>query len=62
MDKRPALGRGLSALIPDVPEPRQAPQELDIDLLVPNAQQPRGQMDQTRLDELSESIRAAGII
>ena len=62
MDKRPALGRGLSALIPDVPEQRQAPQELDIDLLVPNAQQPRGQMDQTRLDELSQSIRAAGII
>ena len=36
MDKRPALGKGLSALIPDAPEPRVSPIEVDIDRLAPN--------------------------
>ena len=41
------LGKGLSALIPDAPEPRRAaaPLEVDIDLLAPNEQQPRMQID-----------------
>ena len=35
--KRPALGKGLSALIPDAPEPpRASPLEVDIDRLSPN--------------------------
>jgi ParB family chromosome partitioning protein len=63
MDRRPALGKGLSALIPDVPEPpRQGAFEVDIDLLSPNEQQPRVQMDDARLDELTQSIKANGII
>ena len=63
IEKRPALGKGLSALIPDVPEtPRHAPFEVDIDLLAPNEQQPRAQMDDGRLEELTRSIRANGII
>jgi ParB family chromosome partitioning protein len=63
IDKRPALGKGLSALIPDVPEtPRNAPFEVDIDLLMPNEHQPRAQMDDGRLEELTQSIRANGII
>lgn len=69
-DKRPALGRGLSALIPTpqppapvVREPGQArPTELDIDLLTPNPRQPRVQMDETRLEELAQSIRSHGVI
>ena len=61
-DRRPALGKGLSALIPDVPEARQGPLEVDIDLLSPNEQQPRLQMDDGRLEELAQSIRANGII
>ena len=37
MEKRSALGKGLSALIPDVPEPpRAGPVEVDIDLLSPS--------------------------
>jgi len=70
--KRPALGRGLSALIPNTPPPpsreqtapvdRPRAQELDIDLLVPNPRQPRLQMDQTKLEELAQSIRANGVI
>jgi hypothetical protein len=45
MDKRPALGKGLSALIPDAPEPRVAPVDVDIDRLTPNRFQPRARID-----------------
>jgi ParB family chromosome partitioning protein len=63
MEKRPALGKGLSALIPDAPEPaRSSPVELDIDRLVPNTYQPRGQFDDGRLEELASSIRSNGVI
>ena len=63
MDRRPALGKGLSALIPDAPEaPRQGALEVDIDLLAPNTQQPRVQMDDAKLAELTESIKANGVI
>jgi ParB family chromosome partitioning protein len=63
MEKRSALGKGLSALIPDVPEPSRAGAfEVDIDLLAPNEQQPRVQMDDAKLDELAQSIRHNGII
>jgi ParB family chromosome partitioning protein len=63
LERRPALGKGLSALIPDVPEPiRSGPVEVDIDLLAPNPQQPRLNMDDARLDELTASIKANGII
>src|SRR5262249_49999225 len=62
MDKRPALGKGLSALIPDVPEPRVSPVEVDIDRLSPNDLQPRGVMDPAALEDLSRSIAANGII
>ena len=62
MEKRPALGKGLSALIPDAPEPRLATTDVDIDRLSPNAFQPRGRMDDASLDELARSIQANGII
>jgi ParB family chromosome partitioning protein len=63
IERRPALGKGLSALIPDVPEsPRSGPVEVDIDLLAPNQQQPRLSMDDAKLEELSASIKANGII
>ena len=63
-ERRPALGKGLSALIPDAPEPaaRAGAIELDIDLLAPNEDQPRVQMDDAKLEELTQSIRANGII
>ena len=63
-DKRPALGRGLSALIPERPRPRRpsASLDVDIDLLRPNKFQPRTAMDDGRLDELAASIRSNGII
>jgi ParB family chromosome partitioning protein len=63
MEKRPALGKGLSALIPDAPEPvRAATVEADIDRLEPNGFQPRNYVDDARLQELAQSIRANGII
>ena len=63
IERRPALGKGLSALIPDAPEPpRQGAIEVDIDLLAPSDQQPRLTLDEASLGELAESIRANGII
>jgi ParB family transcriptional regulator, chromosome partitioning protein len=62
MDKRPALGKGLSALIPDAAEPRLGPLEIDIDRLAPNTFQPRRQMDDARLDDLARSIKSNGVI
>jgi len=73
-EKRPALGRGLSALIPEappdapiVPPPvsaplRGVPLEVDLDRIVPNPRQPRLQMEQGPLEELAQSIRVNGII
>ena len=64
--RRPALGRGLSALIPGVSAPptaaREAPNEVDLDLLEPNADQPRTEIDEVRLDELARSIETSGVI
>jgi ParB family chromosome partitioning protein len=63
LERRPALGKGLSALIPDAPEPiRSGSMEIDIDLLSPNEQQPRVTMDDARLEELARSVKSNGII
>ena len=68
MEKRPALGKGLSALIPDTPlgppQPASIPGvlELEIDRLAPNDYQPRLNIDDARLGELAASIRANGVI
>ncbi len=67
IERRPALGKGLSALIPDAPEMpivqrMGGPLLVDIDLLAPNEQQPRLQMDDARLDELAQSVKQNGIL
>ena len=71
-EKRKALGRGLSALIPDVPTVPEgvalakgsgpAEQEVDLDLLQPNRDQPRTVVDDAKLEELAQSIRSHGVI
>jgi ParB family chromosome partitioning protein len=70
-EKRPALGRGLSALIPEAPPPAPAPGpapsseralDLDIDLLRPNKFQPRTHMDDERIEDLARSIKSNGLI
>ena len=63
MEKRPALGKGLSALIPDAPEAAGSVSiDVDIDRLTPNEFQPRANVDETRLRELADSIRSNGVI
>lgn len=64
--KRKALGRGLSALIPEPeapPAPGPAPAgEVPLSALDPNPLQPRGAMDAGRLAELAASVRESGIV
>jgi ParB family chromosome partitioning protein len=71
MNAKPAsrgLGRGLSALMGDAPaEQEQGPRgsgarQVAIDLLGPNPFQPRRTFDETELRELTESVRANGIL
>lgn len=62
--KRKALGKGLSALLPD-PEPEAAAgsaTEVAVDQLEPNPLQPRSAMDPARLEELAASIGESGIV
>ena len=61
-DKRPALGRGLSALIPDNQTSQDSTTEIDLDLLRPNRFQPRALFDDERLEELAQSIKSNGVI
>ena len=63
--KRKALGKGLSALIPEPEVPSavaSAAAEVPIGALDPNPFQPRSAMDPTRLAELAASIRESGIV
>ena len=68
MTKKPALGRGLSALIPSArpvaPEPRPglSVQTIDLDHLEANRQQPRHRFDDDGLEELALSIKETGIL
>lgn len=60
---RKALGRGLSALLSDTAARQEETQlELDIDLITPNPNQPRTRFDETRLEELAQSIRVNGVV
>src|SRR5258705_7376596 len=63
MIKRP-LGRGLSALISTDQQSADHDEirELEIDLIQPGKQQPRTFFDETKLEELAQSIRTSGII
>lgn len=63
--RRNALGRGLDSLISmdDVPAlGSSAINEIDINLIAPNPDQPRTTFDEEALDELAASIKELGII
>ena len=63
--KRNALGRGLGSLISmdDIPaQGSSAINEIPLDRITPNPDQPRRTFDEEALDELAESIRELGII
>src|SRR5579884_3401778 len=71
-DKRKALGRGLDSLLPARPTPTPiampatqgsgAPQEISIELIEANPYQTRRRMEETALNELTESIRVSGVV
>ena len=59
---RKALGRGLKALIPQVEEGDGRVQELPINTICPNPNQPRRNFDEDALQELADSIREHGVL
>ena len=63
MARKGALGKGLSALIPDdALDMKQAAFEVDIDSVFPNKSQPRQYFDEEKIEILGESIKEHGII
>lgn len=60
MAKKDVLGRGLSALIPDIGP--AAVTDVRLSSIIPNPYQPRDTFDEEALSELAASIRALGII
>ena len=71
-EKKRGLGRGLSALMADVNRdetdrnegsaPRRAEQQMPIERVSPNPDQPRRSFDPDKLEDLANSIREKGII
>src|SRR5918997_1439235 len=60
---RRALGRGLSALLPDTQVmANEGLSEIDINFIEPNSLQPRTNFNEEQLENLAQSIRANGII
>lgn len=60
--RRGGLGRGLEALIPPGTSARSAFQNLPVDSIVPNPQQPRTRFDDDSLAALAESIAEIGLL
>jgi ParB family chromosome partitioning protein len=58
---RKALGKGLSALLPD-PEPAPAAGEVPLESLEPNPYQPRTGLEPRALAELAQSLRESGMV
>lgn len=64
MSKR-GLGRGLSALIPSASQESRGGEdlhELPLDLITPNPDQPRTDIDEQRVEELADSLRKVGLL
>ena len=61
---RKALGRGLGALLSaeGAAPATEEPNEFPIDLIDPSAVQPRVHFDDSKLEELAQSIRANGVV
>ncbi|MHB1046778.1 MAG: ParB/RepB/Spo0J family partition protein [Thermoanaerobaculia bacterium] len=68
MTKKPALGKGLSALIatnrpaPAESRPGSSVQMIDLDHLEANRRQPRRRFDDDGIEELARSIKESGIL
>lgn len=61
---RKVLGRGLSALLGEEPDATSNGNyfEIDIDLIQANSEQPRTRFTEANLEELSQSIKANGLV
>ena len=62
MNQKKALGRGLSALIPQKAEPAAALAQIPLDRIALNPYQPRKAFDEKAIDELTRSVREHGIV
>ncbi|MDO5043728.1 MAG: ParB/RepB/Spo0J family partition protein [Coriobacteriia bacterium] len=65
MPKKSGLGRGLSSLISEAQEEvgiQEQNNEISLDEIIPNPNQPRKNFDQTLLEELAESIKEVGVL
>jgi len=65
--RRPALGRGMAALLGNAPAPGngapgKAVLQLPLEAVERNARQPRKRFDEAGLDELAASIREHGVV
>ncbi|HSM91303.1 MAG TPA: ParB/RepB/Spo0J family partition protein [Anaeromyxobacteraceae bacterium] len=70
--RRPALGRGMAALLSNAPEPARSPAapvvpgrallSLPIEAIERCAEQPRKRFEEARLEELAASIREKGVL
>ena len=62
--RRPGIGRGLSAILPETPADAASGEllELPVDLIKPNPNQPRTHFDPDALTALAASIEASGIV
>ena len=56
------MGRGLAAILPHSRATRQGLREIAVELIRPNARQPRKEFDEEALIALAESIHARGIL
>lgn len=59
--KRPALGRGIEALLGESPQ-AESPSELSVDKISPNRDQPRRTFNRDELQELADSIATHGVL
>ncbi len=66
MTERKALGRGLSSLLPETPQPSRLPERaivfIAIEAIEPNPKQPRKRFSPGELEELADSIRQQGVL
>jgi ParB family chromosome partitioning protein len=60
--KRRGLGRGLGALIPQAPAAKPVERTLRVDQIAPNPWQPRLQFEESKIQELAESMRQHGVV
>lgn len=62
--KKPALGKGLGALIPDIDisTSEDAVMNIDINEIEPNNEQPRKKFDEEKMQQLANSIKEHGIV